>query len=78
MAAIHRRQPSTAQHILQEALETIATAQDPAAVFHSRLLSFQNGIAARETDPLTEPIRTVLLDLANMTSQVVERIKRRN
>ncbi|MBB6403438.1 ATP-dependent RecD-like DNA helicase [Arthrobacter sp. AZCC_0090] len=68
---------ATAEHVVLEALETIASAQDPAAVLHSRLLSFRNGIAAHETDPLTEPIRTVRPDVAKMIGQVVERIKRR-
>ncbi|MEW1820399.1 MobF family relaxase [Arthrobacter sp. NPDC080031] len=67
----------TAQRILLESLETSASAQDPTAVLHSRLLSFLSGTAAHPTDPLTEPIRTARPDLANMICQVVERIKRR-
>jgi hypothetical protein len=68
--------PST-QRVVSTAMETSASAHDTAAVVHSRLRQFLSAMPAAGIDPLTEELRTVRPDLANMITQVRERMQRR-
>ena len=68
--------PST-QRIVAAALEPSASAQDTAAVVHSRLRQFLSTMPAAGIDPLAEELRTVRPDLTNMITQVRERMQRR-
>jgi hypothetical protein len=68
--------PST-QRVVAAAMEPNASARDTAAVVHSRLRQFLSAMPAAGVDPLTEELRTVRPDLANMVTQVRARIQRR-
>ncbi|CAN7331713.1 MobF family relaxase [Arthrobacter sp. LjRoot14] len=68
--------PST-QRAVAAALEPSASAHDTTAVVHSRLRQFLSAMPAGGIDPLTEELRTVRPDLANMITQVRERMQRR-
>ncbi|WLQ05680.1 MobF family relaxase [Arthrobacter oryzae] len=68
--------PST-QRVVAAALEPSASARDTAAVVHSRLRQFLSALPAAGIDPLTEELRTVRPDLANMIAQVRERMRQR-
>lgn len=68
--------PST-QRVVSTALDTSASAHDTAAVVHSRLRQFLSAMPAAGVDPLTEELRTVRPDLANMITQVRVRMQQR-
>lgn len=65
------------QRVVSAALEPTASARDTAAVVHCRLRQFLSTMPASGIDPLTEELRTVRPDLANMITQVRERIRHR-
>lgn len=67
----------SAQRVVATVLNTSSSARDTAAVVHSRLRQFLSAIPAGGIDPLTEELRTVRRDLANMITQVRERMQRR-
>ncbi|MEO5318145.1 MobF family relaxase [Arthrobacter sp. CC3] len=68
--------PSTLR-VVSTALEPSASIRDTAAVVHSRLRQFLSAMPAGGIDPLTEELRTVRPDLANMITQVREQMQRR-
>jgi hypothetical protein len=67
----------SAERVVVAALEPSAAARDTAAVVHSRLRKFLSAMPASDIDPLTEQLRTVRPDLANMITQVRERMQQR-
>ena len=68
--------PST-QRVVFAALQADAAARDMAAVIHSRLRQFLSAMTATGMDPLAESVRTSRPDLAEMVSQVQDRIQQR-
>lgn len=66
-----------AQRVLSEALESDATAEDPAAVTHSRLRQFSSLIPRAAIDPMSERLVNVREDLTFMLQQVRRRISAR-
>ncbi|MGM7774731.1 MobF family relaxase [Arthrobacter sp. KNU-44] len=68
---------STAQRIVANALETSTTAKDASAVIHARLRNFMAGLPERAPALIPDPVQADRPDLADMISQVAERIKRR-
>lgn len=67
----------SAQRVVAATLEPSASARDTAAVVHSRLRQFLSAMPAAGVDPLTEELRILRPDLANMITQVRERIQHR-
>lgn len=72
----HVSRPS-AQRVVIAALRTDAAARNMAAVIHSRLRQFLSGMPAAGIDPLAEPVRMSRPDVADMISQVQDRIQQR-
>jgi hypothetical protein len=68
--------PSTLR-VVAAALDKNASARDTAAVIHSRLRQFLAAMPAGAIDPLTEVLRTVRPDVADMVSQVRDRMQHR-
>ncbi|MDR6507722.1 MobF family relaxase [Arthrobacter oryzae] len=67
----------SAQRVVAAALDTSASAHDTTAVVHTRLRQFLSTMPAAGIDPLTEELGTARPDLANMITQVRERIQHR-
>ncbi|MET1087330.1 MAG: MobF family relaxase [Arthrobacter sp.] len=68
--------PST-NRVVIAALRTDAAARDMAAVIHSRLRQFLSGMPAAGIDSLAEPGRMPRHDVADMISQVQDRVQQR-
>ncbi|MEZ2388559.1 MobF family relaxase [bacterium RCC_150] len=68
---------STAQRIVANALETGTAAKDATAVIHARLRNFIAGMPGGEPALIPDAVHADRPDLADMISQVAERIKRR-
>lgn len=68
---------STAQRIVANALETSTSAKDATAVIHARLRTLMAGMPGREAALIPDPVHADRPDLADMISQVTERIKHR-
>ncbi|KRE65670.1 hypothetical protein ASG92_16960 [Arthrobacter sp. Soil736] len=79
--AAWRRSASTSRHSAQrlaaDALATPKASRDPVAVLHSRLRRFLPQMRSDAPDPLAEAIHTDRTDLADMISQVKERVQQR-
>ncbi|WP_052500536.1 MobF family relaxase [Arthrobacter sp. SPG23] len=67
----------SAQRVVAAALDKNASARDTAAVIHSRLRQFIAAMSAGAIDPLTEVLRTARPDVADMVSQVRDRMQHR-
>ncbi|GAA5192287.1 hypothetical protein GCM10023346_13910 [Arthrobacter gyeryongensis] len=66
-----------AQRIVAKALEASASAKDVTSVIHSRLRGFLSEMPENESAFISDPVYTDRPDLADMITQVSERIRRR-
>ncbi|MFH5879442.1 MobF family relaxase [Arthrobacter sp. NA-172] len=67
----------SAQRIIAKALETSGSMKDATSVIHSRLLSFVSRMPESKPALIPDPVQTDRPDLADMVSQVSDRIRRR-
>lgn len=67
----------SAERVLEETLRGSTAAYDPAAVLSMRLRRFLKGMPTATADPLVEELTTPRPDLAEMVTQVRQRIRQR-